>query len=149
MFDIKIAGEEHLEAVVEMLHKFHMASPYTFIPWDAYAAMGYVCSIMDNGALYVAIHGENVIGCLGFDYGCMPFNNDYFFYLEKFMYVAEEHRSSCVASNMMAYAEYDLGSSDTASAIVLSSLSTSPPGVESWYESLGYRKVESGYIKEI
>lgn len=150
MFKCRIAHEMDIEDLLDMLRLFHQKSPYCTIQWDADDASAYLFQLMDNGIIFVVEDMDGyLLGCLGFELGTMPFNANYWVALEKFFYVREHYRTTTAGARLHKHAEGVLKNEELADAVVMATLSTSPPHVEKWYGMKGYTKVESGYMKEI
>ena len=150
MFNYRLANDLDIEDLLDMLRLFHARSPYCNIPWQSDTASEYLFNLMDNGLLVIAEdeHGYPV-GCVGFEYGSIPFNVNYYVYVEKFFYVREADRNKKVGAEMLAWAENWIEEAQCASAIVMATLSTSPAYVGQYYAQRGYKLVEAGYMKEV
>jgi GNAT superfamily N-acetyltransferase len=150
MFNYRVANETDIEDLLVMLKAFHGETPYKNVPWDADDASAFLFGLLDSEGIYVATDSDGyLIGCVGFESTSLPFNAQYWVQLEKFLYVYPHYRNTTVGTALLKYAETDITNTKAVCAIALSSLSSSPPHVGQWYESQGYRKVESCYWKEV
>jgi RimJ/RimL family protein N-acetyltransferase len=150
-YNLRLATEEDVDVLLEMGRKFYATTPFARLAeYNEDAASIDAFGMIDNGYLIVAEHVESgeVIGMLGALYAPLPFTLDKTIAVERMFWIEPEHRGTTLAKEMLAVTEAAMRE-EGAEVLVLSSLSTSPTGVDKLYRFMGYQQTESSYMKEL
>lgn len=149
MYNLMLGQEEQFEDILTLCEKFYSETPYANkVEWNEDSAAKHIFNIMDSGFFILAYHEEAPVALIG----CMvsPFyaNHTKNACAEMMWYVHPKHRGTALAMKLVQEAEM-LAKDEDCVIMSMSSLSTTPPGVERFYGRLGYAPVEHSYVKEL
>lgn len=150
MFNIRLAGEEDIEVILEMGRKFYGTTEQVkMIPFDDDSGAAQVFGMLDNGFILLAeTEGKEVAGMLGMTFHDFPFNRAYQVCVETMFWIEEDYRGGSLAARLLKEAE-QIAVHEGVSVITMAALETSPKMIDGFYGRLGYRQAERTFIKGV
>jgi len=149
VYNIRLAEEEDFDVVLKMGTKFLTTMEISkMIPVDEDSASAQVFNLLDNGFILLAEKDSEAVGMMGCLFVDYPYNRAFKLCREVFLWMEPEERGGHVVARMIKEAEA-LAIHEGASCVIMAALETSPEGIESFYNKLGYRRAERAYVKGV
>lgn len=149
MFNIRLAEDEDVEIVLDMGRKFYSTMEMAkMIPFDDEAAMVQIFKMLDDGFILLGEKDGEVVGMIGCSFFDYPFNSAFRGCAEVMFWIEPEHRGGTLAARFIREAEL-LSIHEGASFVVLAALETSPTGIDTFYNKLGYSRSERAFVKGV
>lgn len=163
MYNYRLATPDDLETLLRMGEQFHreQIEPILDIPYDFDSATMAAFDMMDNGVLVVAVVDPDgtalgdeefgkgpVVGMLGVSSFPYRFNQAYRIAKEEMFWIDPEHRGQRLAAELVAVTGIGAGA-DGVDYSAMVALESSPSHVAGLYKALGYRPLETTYIRKV
>lgn len=149
MFEIRLATKEDMDDILAMGVDMYNESPYATVkPPNLTSFRSYAEELIDNHYFLLALKNGEVIGMAASYIAALPMNADILLASEVLFYVAPEARGSSAAMRLAMALEDAVKAGDEVDAYTFSAMSSSPPVVDKLFRRLGYKPVETAYIRE-
>lgn len=149
MYKIRKAEPNDFHALLPLAEKFYNSTEFAkTMPFDVPSILEFYIGLLQGGVVLMAELEGKPVGMLGAHLQPFHLNQNHLVCAEAMWWVEEEARGLSVASDLVRAMEAQAEKAGCTIKI-LSMLNTSPAVVEQYYESLGYRKTEIAFIKEV
>lgn len=149
MYNVRLGTPEDFHQVLPMAEKFYNSTSFAkYLPFDVPSTLEFYIHMLKQGFVIVAENEEGLVGMLGASVHPFHLNVTHLVATEGMWWVEPEHRRSEVGAEMIVMFERMAKTAGCTTA-VMAKLDTSPEALGAYYESLGYRPVESAYVKEL
>lgn len=149
MYNIRKLRLDEFHLVLPMAEAFYQSTDYAkTMPFNYESVLEYYIMIVKQGFILVAEEEGSPIGMIGCIVQPFMLNQNFKLCTEAMWWVDPDYRGLRVAADLMRTAEEE-GKAMGCQQMVMSKLSTSPEGVDTYYKHCGYAYAESAYMKEI
>lgn len=149
MYNVRRAAPEDFHALLPMAKSFYNSTSFAeTMEFHLGSILEHYISLLTHGAVFIGEFEGKPVGMLGVIVHPFELNTHYVLCAERMMWVEPEHRQSHLAHQMHS-AMHEFAKSNGCHREVMSMLDTSPPELETYYLSQGYRKTETAFVKEI
>lgn len=149
MYKIRKAEPNDFHVLLPLAEKFYNSTEFAVpVPFDIPSILEFYIGLLQGGVVFMAELDGKAVGMLGAHIQPFHLNQNHLVCSEAMWWVEPEARGLSVAGDLVRAME---AAADEAGCTIkiLSMLKTSPAFVEQYYESLGYRKAEMAFIKEV
>lgn len=163
MYNYRLAAHDDIEALLRMGELFHkeQVEPLLPIPYDPDSAALAAFDLIENGVLVVAVVDPEgttqedghfgtgpIVGMLGVSSSPYRFNQHFRIAKEEMFWIDPEHRGQRLAAELIAVTGIGAGA-DGVDYSAMVALDNSPSHVAGLYKALGYRPLETTYIRRV
>lgn len=149
MYNVVLATENDFEAIMDMSRKFYASTHYAdVIDWHEDSAAVFIFDLLDNGFILLAKKDEETVGMIACKFTHTPANMHIKICSETMWWMEPEYRGGRAALMLLKNAE-DICKYEECKMFTMSSLATSPKGIDGMLKKLGWNHEESAYIKRI
>ena len=149
MYKIRKAEPNDVHALLPLAEKFYNSTEFSkSMPFHIPSILEFYISLLQGGVVLMAEMDGKAVGMLGAHMLPFHLNQEHLVCSEAMWWVEPEATGLSVAGDLVRAME---AAADEAGCTIkiLSMLNTSPAGLETYYEGLGYRKTEMAFIKEV
>lgn len=140
---------EDFDGIRPMAEKFYNSTSFhESMPFHLPTIVEFYIAMLSSGFVLVAEHDGKLVGMLGALIHPFHLNAMYKVCTEAMWWVEPEHRRTGVAQDLEV--EMRRLSKEAGCRVdIVSALDTSPPSVDAYYRSQGYRPAETAYYREV
>lgn len=149
MYKVRRAAPEDFPKLLPMAESFYKSTSFAkTMEFHLESVLEHYILLLTHGAVFVGEYQGKPVGMLGVIVSPFELNTNYLLCSERMWWVDPEHRRSRLAQQMLG-AMHEFAEASGCHREVMAMLDTSPPELESYYLSQGYRKTETAFVKEI
>lgn len=148
MYKIRQAGPEDFQAILPMAEMFYKSTDYykEGMDFDLPSILEHYILMLTSGFIMVAEEDTKLVGMLGCLVTPFQLNRNHLMCTEAMWYVSPDYRGLSVAKDLKVASENE-ARNQGCTKMVMSSLRTSPPIVDQWYENDGYVLTEKAFMR--
>jgi N-acetylglutamate synthase-like GNAT family acetyltransferase len=149
MLDIRLATLEDMDDILAMGVEMYEESPYAAIrPVDLDSFRRYAEDLIANHYFLVALKNGEAVGMAASYIATLPIHCDIMVAAEVVFYVRPAFRGSSAAVRLAMELEDVVRKAEDVDVYTFSAMASSPPVVDKLFRRMGYKPIETAYIKE-